>query len=811
MLRSAFTGAVLVAAWAIGPCFGGGDPAHLRAFSSPQSVTVVSYKSGLWIGRLSIERMGEAWRGQVIERDPWSFRQLQAVPIALSFRDGGYLEASLGNGSKLIWESPTRLIRITWTGQRITHTSQFPILVFSPQLLPANRIVLQAYLADKRAESFSVSSLEDGALVRYTFNRAEQRTASAVDEQRQVRRWGGFRPSIPTMYEKAEMNLTAPFDMLLSDEGELLGWNDPTQDTVTVVEGYESYSAVAPWREKATSQPQFTTVTLASKQVVPMSDYVPLVATIMMPADSRGTALPGRFPAILIRTPYGRMDSLKDAFKFVSRGYVVVSQDVRGTGDSAGFFHPLHEDITDGDDTLNWIAAQPWSDGRVGMFGGSYLGRAQWQAAASGNQHLKAMVSIVPTTSAFGDLPYINGMFFAGVLTWAVSMASTPEQLADALKKDLNKVASELPLIDADVRAVGHEIPFWRYWVNHSSLDEYWQKGNVLKRQGKIDVPVLHVVGWYDDGLRGTMTVYDMMKANGRAHQHLLVGPWPHVVNSVQSLAELSFGADAARSDLQYQYVRWFDRWLKGVVNHVDTERPVSYFTMGKNEWHSADEWPPKTSVREKWYLHSNGSANRPEDGARLTRALPKERQEADHYAHDPAEPVPYLVDIRANQIAVPEDYQEVEHRMDTLEYTTEKFDEPFEITGDATAVLYAATDSKDTDWVVRVTDVFPDGRSINIIDGYLRARFRKGMEKEELVSPGEVIRYRIPMTWTSYRFAPGHRMRVIIASAAAGAFVVNTNTGNPMGTDRETRVARQSIYHSARYPSHIEISVARR
>ncbi len=786
-------------------CTGAWGGASAAQFSPPQSMTVTGYQKGLWTERVSLEKSGDGWQGQGSKRDPWTFKEEPLPPVSLSFRSNGHLEVSLQDGSKLLWETPTRLIRILDNGQRITHRSEFPILVFSPQMLAVDRIVLKAYLAGRGGQQFSVAALENSDLVNYSLVRSEKHSASG---RRDVWRWGGSKPSRPSMYEKANLVLTAPFDLLISADNELVGWNDPAADTITVIDGYEAQSPLASWLDPKISQPQHTTVTLAESQIMPMSDYVPLIGTIMVPGDAAGKPLPGKFPTVLMRTPYGRKASLKDAFKFVSRGYAVVSQDTRGRGDSAGFFHAIHEDIGDGNDTLDWIAAQPWSDGNVGMIGGSYLGWVQWQAASSGNPHLKAMISIVPTTSAFGDLPYVNGMFSSGVLTWSVFVGTTPERLAEALKKDLNAIATQLPLIDADVRAVGHEIPFWRYWVTHSSLDEYWQKGNMFNYQDKINVPVLHVTGWYDDVVRGTIVAYDMMKANNRPNQHLLLGPWPHHVNTIRGISELTFGPDAARADMNSGYVRWFDHWLKGIDNKVDSDPPVSYFTMGENKWHTADVWPPQDTVKKKIYFHSSGSAARPEDGARLSETAPKGEQPPDHYSHDPAHPVPYLVDIRANQINAPEDYQEVERRADTLEYTTEVLKKPFEITGEAAAELYAATDQKDTDWVVRVTDVFPDGRSVNIIDGYLRARFRDGMEKEKLVTPGEVVRYRIPMTWTSYRFLPGHRMRVIIASAAAGAFVVNTNTGKPMATDTEIRVAKQSIYHTARYPSHIEVSV---
>jgi putative CocE/NonD family hydrolase len=699
-------------------------------------------------------------------------------------------------------------VKISRTGQRITHTSQYPVLIFAIEMLAVNRIVLKAYLDTIATDAFTVSTFEDGHPAEWTFARAERLVRPAGSTGEDVWRWGGTRPGHATMYRDADLKITAPFDLLVSDNGELVGWFDPTQDIVTIIDGYEDVSPLAFWQGERVSKPNFSTITIAAKSLVPMSDWVPLAATIMVPGDRNGNALPGPFPTILMRTPYGRNTSLHDAFKFVSRGYAVVAQDVRGRGDSEGFFNAIHEDIRDGDDTLNWIAAQPWSNGQIGMIGGSYSGWVQWQAASAANQHLKTMISIVPTFGAFDDLPYVNGMFCAGSLTWAVFMGSTQERVAEAMEKDLHAIASELPLIDADIRAVGHEIPFWRLWVTHDSMDGYWRQGDIRTHKESIDLPVLHVVGWYDDVLRGTMAAYGMMRENERANQQLLIGPWPHAVNTVRSLAELSFGPDSNRADMHFGYVRWFDRWLKGIDNGVEAEPAVRYFTMGENRWHESDNWPPKHCVPQKWFLHLDDTAAMQAERS-LKQKEPSAGQPSCEFSHDPSNPVPYLVDIRANQLSVPEDYQEVERRPDVLTYTSDYLTDPLEITGEAVAVLYAATDQRDTDWVVRVTDVLPDGSSINIIDGYLRARFRNGMELEELVTPGDVVEYRIPMTWTSYRFAEGHRMRLIIASAAAGAFVVNTNTGNAVATDTEIRVANQTIYHSPRYPSHIELSIA--
>lgn len=322
-----------------------------------------------------------------------------------------------------------------------------------------------------------------------------------------------------------------------------------------------------------------------------------------------------------------------------------------------------------------------------------------------------------------------------------------------------------------------------------------------------IDIPVLYISGWFDDVLRGTIYYWEMMKKNKRKHQHMFLGPWRHGFNRTREIAKLDFGEAAIMEDIHYRYVRWFDRWLKGIKNGVENDPVVEYFTIGENRWKTTDTWPPRNIDKQKWFLHSEGKAKSPEDGAKVNTNA-SEMEKPDHYVYDPKSPTPFLVDIRTNELSPPEDYQEVEKREDTLVYTSEAFTQDFEISGDVSAVIYASTDSKDTDWIVRLTDVYPDGRSIRLVDGFLKARYRNGLEKAELLTPGKIYEYHIPMTWISHKFLRGHRLRVSICSAAAGLAAVNTNTGNPLATDTEYKIANQTIYHDKDHPSHIVLPV---
>jgi putative CocE/NonD family hydrolase len=691
---------------------------------------------------------------------------------------------------------------------RETFESGFPILLFATQYLSADSGVLNAYLKNQKADGvLRISTLFLGELVDMEFKKSHERVGSIREASSNVWIWSGEKhiPGGPIPGRNSKI----PFDLVLSEDLELLGWFDPANDDVTIFEGYEEFSTLKFWNDALISKPAYRVVEWEERTMMPMSDGISLAATIFLPGKPGvcdEVTLKGPFPTILMRTPYDRM-RIRDIFKYVTRGYAAVVQDTRGRYDSEGDFLPFVDEKSDGDETISWIAKQPWSDGKVGMIGASYGGMVQWHAAYRGNPHLKCLISQVTGGPGQVDSPYQYGSFTTGYLTWILLVGSTPEKFEAAKSKSLYDVAVALPLIDADKRAVGHEISFWREFLAHPILDDFWKKGDIRRWADNIDLPVLFVSGWYDDVLRGTIYYYDMMKGNRRENQRIILGPWRHGFNRTRKINKLSFGDNAIREDLNSVYVRWFDHWLKGIDNGVENDPAVQYFTMGENQWKTAEAWPPKEIQKEAWYFHSEGTAVRPEDGGWIGPKRPG-RERPDHYVYDPANPTPFLCDVRYNEINPPEDYQEVERRKDTLVYTSEPLEEDLEISGDVSAVIFAATDCRDTDWLVRLTDVFPDGRSLRLVDGLVKARFRGGVEKEELITPGKIYDYRIPMTWTSHRFLKGHRLRVSIASASAGLLVINTNTGNSIAEDTDYRTAHQTIFHDQDHPSHIILPV---
>ena len=774
----------------------------------PAEKDYTRYQYGIWIEKLNYTDKGDSLSISFIKRDPNSWQESYQIWNLSKVKDDRLL-LTKDDGTRILWESPTKVILIDKDGKKVTLQSKFPIVFFETEYLSINSGILKAYFKEHPTDNvLRISTPFLGKLVDLEFRKSKKRIDSFHGSSSNVWIWTGEkiipRSSIPVQYSKA------PFDLIFTEELQLVGWFDPVNDDVSIQKEYETFTSLKLWNEPLISKPIYKVMILEEKLMIPMSDGISLAATVLLPDNpelAKKNNQDGPFPTILIRTPYGRENSIRSAFKFVSRGYAVVAQDTRGRGDSDGIFMPLIDEKSDGDETISFIAKQPWSNGNIGMIGASYSGVVQWHAAYKGNPHLKALISQVAGGGAFVDWPNRDGSFLTGVLAWTLLVGSTPEEYRKAMKKDLYEIANSLPLIDADMRAVGHVIAFWREWLKHPTKDEFWKKGDISLWSKNIDLPALFISGWFDDVLRGTIDFYGMMKREGRKNQHLILGPWLHGFNRTRKIGDIFFGDDAIREDLNYIYVHWFDRWLKGIDNGVEKDPPVRYYTVGENKWSTAIAWPPKNVKKQKLYLHSKGKATNPEDGGTVS-IVPPGKEKADHYVFDPINPTPFLVDMSTNEMSPPADYQKVERRKDTLVYTSEVLQEDFKISGDISAVIYASTNCRDTDWLIRLTDVFPDGQSIRLVDGLVKARFQKSVEKEELITPGKVYKYRIPMTWASHKFLKGHRLRVSIASAAAGLYAVNTNTGKSIATDTEYKIANQTIYHDKNHPSHIILPV---
>ncbi len=528
-------------------------------------------------------------------------------------------------------------------------------------------------------------------------------------------------------------------------------------------------------------------------------------------ADVYRPDAPGRFPVILSRTPYTKTSSstLKIARYFASHEYVFVTMDVRGRGDSDGTFTPYRNDGQDGYDAIEWCAAEVWSTGKTGTVGGSYNGAIQWLTAVQQPPHLTAMIALTSPSDPFVEWP--TGQPLPMDISWYHYTAGRVLQNIEAV--DWNKLYQHLPLITMD-EAMGRPNRYWKEEVKHSMLDSWWEFRRYQNKYERVRVPVLGISGWYDDEQVGTPLNFIGVTAKGataevRRSQKLLIGPWPHAINSGTKLGEVEFGPTAV-IDMNAYWLRWFDYWLKGIDNGLMKQPPVRIFVMGDNAWTNEDEWPIARTRWTKYYLHSKGLANTLSGDGTLSTAEPA-NEPADSYTYDPANPVPFITDPSFAQIGGPDDYRLVEQRTDVLVYTSEPLAEDVEVCGPIRVQLSAASSARDTDFMAKLIDVWPSGFAQRLNDGMVRARFRAGMDKPSLIEPGRAYVYDLDLWNTCQMYQKGHRVRLELSSSAFPKYDRNLNTGEVLGKTTRMQTAQQKIYHDRERLSYVVLPIVPR
>lgn len=511
----------------------------------------------------------------------------------------------------------------------------------------------------------------------------------------------------------------------------------------------------------------------------------------------------GPFGVVMERTPYLRVDTANGVF-WASRGFIYVKQDVRGRGGSDGILDMNAMQEPDGYDAVEWAAGLPGSNGKVGMIGRSNPGLYAWYAAIAAPPHLTAIAPVVATADPIRLVPYIDMVFSPTIVPW-LCYTAVKETLSDMSNVDVVTAFHHLPVIEAAERAGCPRPQFWDDWFDHQQLDDYWRALSIEARLDRVDVPVLGIAGWYDDA-RGTIRNYvGLDTLPEHPFQRMVMDPGAHKgIDYVNG----DFGPQA-RIDHRALQLRWFDHYLNGLDNGVDSELPIDLFIMGDNEWREEEEWPLARTVFTDFYLHSGGSANGSGGDGILSTAPPALEEPADTFTYDPGNPTPYLVDARELELGLNEDYREVHAtRSDLLAFTTAALDAEMEITGPMTATLFASTDARDTDWYVMLLNVFPDGKAERIQEGVARARFRNGFDQPALLEPGRVYRYDLDLWFTGIVIPPGHRLRVVVSSALFPKYDRNLNTGGDNERDTEYVSAHQRVFHDAAYPSHVTLPI---
>jgi len=555
---------------------------------------------------------------------------------------------------------------------------------------------------------------------------------------------------------------------------------------------------------------------------VPMRDGVKLVTDIYRPAGVE------KAPVILVRTPYKKDLNEPQGRFYARRGYVYAVQDCRGRFGSAGTWEPFVNEAKDGYDAIEWLAKQPYSSGKVGMIGGSYLGWVQWWAASMHPPHLATIIPNVSPPDPFYNIPYEYGAFFlTGAIWWAdilesnatgdisgVAMSKIGEKKYDTLLK-------ALPVIDLDKTVLGKENPYWRKWIAHPTNDAYWEPANFLDKLKDVNIPVFHQSGWFDGDGIGTKLNYLKMESWHHASQKLTLGPWGHTDTSARGYGGRDFG-ETALVDLQRDYLRWFDYWLKGKDTGIQKEPLVSIFAMGSNKWLRGDTYPLPQTKFQKLYLASEGHANTSRGDGWLGWEQPSADAPPDKYVYDPADPTP---DPRAYRESdedekkvrtMQERRKEAEEyhikvtdaRKDMLVYTTPVLEKPLTIAGPVSAVLYASSSAKDTDWFMNLLEVDDDNKVFSLVQGKIRARYRKSMKNPEFLKPGEVYEYALDLWHTGITIPAGSRLRIEVASASFPLWSRNLNTGGHNETESKYVTADQTILHDAKHPSHVLLPV---
>src|SRR5918911_1395396 len=564
-----------------------------------------------------------------------------------------------------------------------------------------------------------------------------------------------------------------------------------------------------------------------------MRDGTTLMADVYRPAGS------GEYPVLLTRLPYGKDDrygatTYMNPIRAVQRGYIVAIQDVRGRFNSEGEWYPFVNEFEDGYDTVEWAARLPGSNGKVGMYGVSYYGMTQWQAAVMKPPSLKSMTPGI----TWGN--YLNGLQFRGGARelglwfhWAEATLA-PNTLLRRYRNDPEKLGEKLPalvnVIDnipeeygilplKDLPHPGGVVPYMFDALEHGIDSDMWERLNVDGRYENVEASTFHIGCWYDVFLGETLRQYEAMKEvatrNDATSPRLLVGPWPHTTDFPSTVGDLDFGFASSgdflncKGDVTDRHLWWFDATLKDDEEALAGQPYVQVFVMGENRWRGFDEWPVPGSREEHWHLHAGGV---------LSREEPAEAP-PDEYEYDPKHPVPTIGGAILMSPVYPagaKDQRPNEERPDVLVYTSDVLEEDYTVVGAVYATLFAASSAPDTDFVARLVDVYTDGRAIGVTDGIIRASARESYPapgvikptRPTLIEPGEVYEYTIDLWATGITFKAGHRIRVEVTSSCFPRWDRNLNTGEDTYCSSRSEVARQCIFHDARRPSRLTLTV---
>ena len=553
-------------------------------------------------------------------------------------------------------------------------------------------------------------------------------------------------------------------------------------------------------------------VTLERNVVAKMRDGVTLRADIYRPKAD------GTFPVLLVRTPYDKQGILNFGLRAAARGYVVIAQDVRGRFTSEGDWYPFKNESQDGYDTVEWAAALPYSNGKVGMFGGSYVGATQFLAAIAHPPHLAGICPTVTASNYHDGWTYQGGAFEQWFNeSWSSGLAL--DTMRRRSEKGMNPLEGSkiLPLVSyplLEAPSAAGIAPYFTDWLAHPNYDNYWKQISIEDHYADIQVPVYGIGAWYDIFLGGTLRNYVRLKNEAgneaaRRGQRLEITVGGHA-GGPRKVGAVDFG-DKLPTDGDEAMLRWYDWLLKGEANGVEKDKPVKVFVMGKNEWRDEDDWPLARAKSTRYYLHAATAANGLSGNGTLSTTAPAE-EKADQFVYDPSDAVPTIggpLCCQALPTGIgPQDQRPAEARNDVLVYTTPAFAKDTEVTGPVSLDLYVSSSAVDTDFTGKLVDVWPDGFAQNLTEGILRLRYRNSQERPELANPKEAYHITVDLWATSNVFLAGHKLRLEVSSSNFPRFDRNLNTGEEQA--RATRMVKATnvIYHDKAHPSALIVPI---
>jgi putative CocE/NonD family hydrolase len=565
---------------------------------------------------------------------------------------------------------------------------------------------------------------------------------------------------------------------------------------------------------RATAQAEKYEVAVERDVAAKMRDGVTLRADIYRPKAE------GKFPVLLVRTPYDKLWAMEFGLKAAARGYAVVEQDVRGRYASEGEWYPFKNEVQDGYDTVEWAAALPYSNGKVGMFGGSYVGATQFLAAMARPPHLAGICPTVTASNYHDGWTYQGGAFEQWFNeSWTMGLAMNTMRRRVEKSGDAVGGTKVLPLRAYPILQVPETddlAPYFADWLAHPNYDDYWKQWSIEDHYAQIQVPVFSVAAWYDIFLGGSLKNYARLKTEagteaGRKGQRLRVTVGGHAgESSTGRVGAVEFGAKLP-ADEDEAMLRWYDWLLKGQANGVANEKPVKIFVMGRNEWREEDDWPLARAKNTRYYLHSAGAANGLSGNGALSTIAPTE-EKSDQYVYDPSDAAPTIGGPLCCQPLPtgngPQDQRPAEARSDVLVYTTPAFAKDTEVTGPVSLDLYVSSSAVDTDFTGMLVDVWPNGFAQNLTGGILRLRYRNSQEKAELANPGEIYHLTVDLWATSNVFLAGHKLRLEVSSSNFPRFDRNLNTGEEQARATRMIKAVNVIYHGKAHPSALIVPV---